>query len=722
MRTFRGAPPYGARLARPFAGLLAATGVLLALPAQSETLHLSEATIAQLQKAMESGALSSVELTVLSLNRLYAYDANGVRLNAVPVLNPYVLEEAAAADRRRAEGGSVSPLLGIPYTVKDSYKVKGLTVAGGSPAFAHLVANEDAFTVQRIRAAGGVLIGKTNMPPLANGGMQRGVYGRAESPYNGEYLTAAWASGSSNGSATATTSSFAVFGMGEETVSSGRSPASNNGLVAYTPSRGVISIRGNWPLFPMRDVVVPHTRTVPDLFALLDVIVADDPITEGDFWRNQRVVKLPAASSVRPASYTSLANRSSLRGKRIGVPTMYLGKDASMKDPIVVRPSILALWQKAAADLRAQGATVIEIDFEPMHSYEADRPGARSVVERGLMPPEWWFSFGPNAVRNSELSDLSPYAYEMFLQSCRDPAFPSWRVIDASQVFPDPPGSVEAHGRGLPHGYAETKAAIVAGVKKPESLPHFAAALEGVERLRKTEFEEWMKKNRLDAVVFPANADVGKADTDVNEASYGDANRNGVRFSNMNHAIRHLGIPSVSVTMGVMSDTHLPVNLTFIGAAYSDNALLSYAYAYEQATHNRQPPTRVPPLADETIEYRPDAVVPPVKRGDKTPPEATISNEVQIGNSSSGNVVRFSGTARDAGGLSEVRLYVSGHKVPVTGDAQWRAEVPVSDFDRWALSDAARVAVLVLVKDRAGNASARLEQLDLTRFIGGQSK
>jgi Asp-tRNA(Asn)/Glu-tRNA(Gln) amidotransferase A subunit family amidase len=106
---------------------------------------------------------------------------------------------------------------------------------------------------------------------MAAGGMQRGVYGRAESPYNAEYLTAAFTSGSSNGSAAATAASFAAFGMEEETVSSGISPASNNGLVAYIPSRGCISIRGNWPLYPKCDMVVPHTRTVKDMLEILDV-------------------------------------------------------------------------------------------------------------------------------------------------------------------------------------------------------------------------------------------------------------------------------------------------------------------------------------------------------------------------------------------------------------------------------------------------------------------
>lgn len=187
--------------------------------------------------------------------------------------------------------------------------MKGLTAAAGSPAFEHLVAQRDAFTIERLRAGGAVLIGLTNMPPMANGGMQRGVYGRAESPYNGDFLTAAFGSGSSNGSGTATAASFAAFGLGEETWSSGRSPASNNALCAYTPSRGVISVRGNWPLVPTMDVVVPHTRSMADMFEVLDVIVADDAETRGDFWRMQSWVEIPAASTVRPASYPTLAPR-----------------------------------------------------------------------------------------------------------------------------------------------------------------------------------------------------------------------------------------------------------------------------------------------------------------------------------------------------------------------------------------------------------------------------
>jgi amidase len=179
-------------------------------------LNLVEASIDDLQQALTSGLTTSVELVSLYLRRISTYDCRGPLLNAIPVLNPAVFDEAAASDQRRRQG-QPRPLEGIPFTVKDSYKVKGLTVASGSSAFQSLIANEDAFTVRCLREAGAVLIGLTNMPPMAAGGVQRGVYGRAESPYNLEYLTAAFASGSSNGSATATAASMAAFGMGVST-------------------------------------------------------------------------------------------------------------------------------------------------------------------------------------------------------------------------------------------------------------------------------------------------------------------------------------------------------------------------------------------------------------------------------------------------------------------------------------------------------------------------
>lgn len=673
-----------------------------------------EASIADIQSAMSSGVLSSVELTVLYLNRIFTYDANGMKLNSIPVLNPKVLAEAAEADRLRAEGIVLSALHGVPFTVKDSYKVKGLTVAAGSPAFAHLISNEDSFVVERIRAAGGVLLGKTNMPPLGAGGMQCGLYGRAESPYNADYLTAAWASGSSNGAGTATAANFAAFGLGVETTSSGRAPASNNALVAYTPSRGLISLRGNWPLFPIRDVVVPMTRTMEDLFAVLDVIVVADPTNTGDLWRDQTVIGLPSVDSIRPSCYSTLARPDALYGKRIGVPTMYIGKDYSGSAAFSVRPSILALWEKAANDLRALGATLIEIDFELMHTYEQDRAITPGPVERGLVPAQWWrFCDYATAIAGTSLeySKLNPFYWEQFIRDNADPALSSWRDVDVTKVFPHPYGSIDAERHGPYRSYEEVRAAIINSYQSPSELPEFAEALTGAERFRKVEFEDWLVTHNLDALVFPANADIGRADSHVNETSYDHANSNGVRSSNTNFMLRHLGIPSVSVSMGIMADTAMPVNLTFIGPAYTDNDLLAYAYAYEQATHNRRPPTRVPPLADETINYTPKSVSPPKLREHTTPPDLTLSGHLQP-DACNGGLLNIVGTLSTTQGPAQLRVYVNGRQLATEiKGKQWSASVHSATFSQPRVSSAERLTILALAKDKWGNAAATLEQI-----------
>lgn len=672
-------------------------------PVDAKTFTLSEATIEDMQDAMKAGALSSVELTVLYLNRIAAYDPRGIKLNSMPVRNPAALAEATAADRLRAEGKLLGPLHGVPFTVKDSYKVKGLTLAAGSPAFAAMIANEDAFTVHRILAGGGVLLGKTNMPPLAAGGMQRGVYGRAESPYNAGYLTAAFNSGSSNGSGTSTSASFAAFGMGEETVSSGRSPSSNNGLVAYTPSRGVISIRGNWPLYPIKDVVVPMARTVDDMFKILDVIVADDPVTRGDFWRDQHVVPLPKATAVRPARYEDLADPGALRGKRIGVPTMYIGKDPTGK-PIPIRPSILALWDMAVADLEAQGATVVEIDFPLMHNYDMDRPGAQGFVSRGLIPLEWFPARRAGAAVGADLEyeKLNPYSWSNFVTDNADPQLSSWRDVNPALVFPNPPGSVDARRRGPYRDYDKSKATILAGVTPIERLPKFADALRGLEQIRKVDFEQWLNAKHLDLVAFPANDDIGAANADIDDAAYDHATSNGVGRSTTNAMLRQIGIPSVSVTMGLMADIGMPVNITFIGKAYSDNALLSYGYAYERATHHRRAPGRVAPLADETIHYDGSTARIPAWRPEHVPPVVTVDPTVQA----SAGGLTFTGSASDASGLATVRVYVNGRKIMESSNPNWRAMVSMVQLRQWSDPAEKSVDVTVLAKDRFGNAGA----------------
>lgn len=565
-------------------------------------IDVTELSISELRNELETGRTTSVELVKAYLARIDAYNGpeTETRLNAVVVRNPDAIREAEASDKRRTSGETLSPLDGIPYTVKDSYLVKGLTAASGSPAFKDLIAQYDAFAVERLRNAGAICLGKTNMPPMANGGMQRGHYGRAESPYNAKYLTAPFASGSSNGAGTATAASFAAFGLAEETWSSGRGPASNNGLCAYTPSRGVISVRGNWPLTPTMDVVVPYTRTMTELLEVLDVIVADDPITRGDLWRLQPWVEIPRASEVRPASYLDLASSvGTLKGKRFGVPRMFINKDelaGTSENPgiggptgekIKTRASVIALWEAARNALELAGAEVVEVDFPLVSNCEGDRPGAPTVYNRGIVSPEFL---------NDELWELSGWAFDEFLRANNDPKLNKLADANGPQIFPHDLGTLPNREGDLAAGMEEYVNMARRGLKSYNQIASVPDGLRGLEKTRKLDLEDWMDGLSLDAVLFPTVADVAPADADVNPASADIAWSNGIWVANGNLAIRHLGVPTVTVPMGVMADIGMPVGLTFAGRAYDDNNLLRFASAFEATGSKRLIPPRTPPL------------------------------------------------------------------------------------------------------------------------------
>lgn len=586
----------------------------------------AEKSIAALRTALESGEISAVELVRAYQARIDRFDRpdpartdglaadGGIPLNSVVVDNPSALDEARASDLRRAAGQTLGPLDGIPYTAKDSYLVRGLTAAAGSPAFTGLTAQRDAFTIERLRAAGAILLGLTNMPPMANGGMQRGAYGRAESRYNSDYLTSAFASGSSNGSGTATAASFGAFGLGEETWSSGRAPASCNALCAYTPSRGVISMRGNWPLVPTMDVVVPHTRSMADMLEVLEVIVADDGETRGDFWRMQPWMRIPAASAVRPETYHSLAGSvGDLRGLRLGVPRMYVNADSvagtggdhtaepgiggPMGARITTRDSVVGLFDQVRKDLEAAGATVVEVDFPVVSNYEGDRPGAPTISTRGFVDKRYL---------DTEIGLLSAWAWEDFLQFNADPHLSSLAEVDGDDIFPHPPGALPDRYDGFDDDIATYPDLIRrTGYTGPSDLTELReladvlpAGIAGLEQTRKVDLEDWMAAEHLDTVIFPAMADIGPANSDTSPESAELAWRNGVWVANGNLVPRHLGIPTVTIPMGTMADTDIPVGLTIAGAAYSDSALLRLAIAVEDsaATGGRRlPPARTTP-------------------------------------------------------------------------------------------------------------------------------
>lgn len=629
--------------------------------AESTRFELMNASIGDIRSALDDGTLTCVELVALYLNRIGYYDRHGICLNAVPVLNPDLFAEARASDLRRARGAAIGPLDGIPYLAKDSYAAKGLTIASGSPAFEHLVAQEDAFVIARLREAGAILVGLTNMPPMAAGGMQRGVYGRAESPYNEAYLTAAFASGSSNGSGTGSAACFAAFSLAEETWSSGRAPASNNGLCAYTPSRGLISIRGNWPLIATMDVVVPFARSMEDMFEILNVLVVEDPETRGDLWRRQSAVSLPAPQDVRPTDFLSLRNPNALAGKRIGVPRMYINKAADAPRPIETRPSIMALWARAADDLERLGAELVEVDFPLVSNYERPPGDALSLVGRGIVPAGYFASEG---------WELVMHGWDDFLAANGDPALRSLGQVDGAMIFPPIPGALPDLYEGIPD-FVEITNAARNGVPAFEDIPLLHEGLKGLEAARKIDLEDWMDANGLDAVVFPSVADVGPADSDYNPASQQAAWRNGVWVANGNQAIRHLGIPTVTTCMGMMEDIGMPAGLTFAGRAYDDNALLGFTYAFEQVRHRRAAPRRTPALAGESFRHGGG-----VAGGPGGAPDAEPCWNVRVSSSgSNGDVgIEVEGTA--GAPARHISVFVNGRAAAVRrkGD-HWSAHI-----------------------------------------------
>ncbi|KAL5334882.1 amidase signature domain-containing protein [Aspergillus crustosus] len=672
------------------------------MESESRSLSLIDASISELQQALTSGWTTSVELVARYLRRISIYDASGLTLSAIPILNPTVFEEAEASDARRAAGLPPRPLEGIPYLVKDSMKVKGMTVACGSPAFEDLIATDDAACVELLRDGGAVLLGRTNMPAMAYGGMQRGSYGRAESPYSIDYLTAAYGSGSSNGSATATAASFCAFSLGSETVSSGRSPASNNAIIAYTPSKGLLPLRGVWPLYPTCDVLVPHTRTMSDLFQVLDVLAVADKSPEGDFWNEQKLVSLPSVESIRPSRFEELEKTSSLQGKRFGIPSMFINSKDPLPNKIRTRPSIIKLWESAKLELESCGATVVEVDFPLLSVYEANVHRNQLVSIKNL--PDRWPA--------KERSDLVAHAWDDFLVSNGQPGLDSLTCVDPDDIFPLAPGSLR--GAPIPANQLQWKQIVDYPKTKPESIYHILEmeqALKALETARKETLEEWMDQEGLDAIVFPANADIGRADADVNHESSQFAWENGVKYSNGNQAIRHLGVPTVSVPMGLMEDTKMPVNLTFAGKAYEDNKLLEYAYAFETATKHCSLPPLVPELSSDILRPRGDAEFSAaglarieVTGQSKEVTDSTVSVKVQ-------GTLEVTGEAKPR----RFSCYINGEPVEVERHANgWSLATTYaksardSTWSRWRSPAAHKVIVVLVAHFNSSRAVGRL--------------
>jgi Asp-tRNA(Asn)/Glu-tRNA(Gln) amidotransferase A subunit family amidase len=291
---------------RPEVGALVASLVLVLAGGCTESSELSplEATIPELQRAMEAGQLTSVELVDFYLARTAAYDRAGPKLSALILVNPAARDEAAALDAERVASGPRGPLHGIPVILKDNIGTADLPTTAGSLALKGFTPARDAFQVRKLREAGAVVIGKANLFEFALGWTTvSSLGGQTLNPYDSSRDPG----GSSGGTAVAVTANFAAAGLGTDTCGSIRLPAAHNDLYGLRPTSGLSSRAGVIPLSTTLDAVGPMARSVVDLAIVLDATAGRDPAD-------------PTTVPVR-TSYLDAVDPDGLSGRRIGLVT-----------------------------------------------------------------------------------------------------------------------------------------------------------------------------------------------------------------------------------------------------------------------------------------------------------------------------------------------------------------------------------------------------------------
>ena len=294
--------------------LLTVVALLCSLPIPANAqIEVAEASIAELQEAMETGAVTSAEITSMYLSRIRAYDKAGPVLNAMIWVNWDAVAEAQMLDRERARTGPRGALHGIPIILKDNYDTFDLPTSAGTLALAANIPPDDARQVQKLREAGVVILGKSNMHELASGITTIGsLGGQTLNPYDLRRNPG----GSSGGTGTAIAASFAAVGWGSDTCGSIRIPSSQNNLVGLRPTKGLSSIDGIVPLSHSQDVGGPLARSMEDLAIALDATIGADPADPATTILEGR--ELP--------SFVSALNPSALSGARIGILESYFGE------------------------------------------------------------------------------------------------------------------------------------------------------------------------------------------------------------------------------------------------------------------------------------------------------------------------------------------------------------------------------------------------------------
>ena len=308
----------------------------------NSSFDVTEQSVTQLGVAMAEGRVTAVDLVDSYFARIEAYDQQGPNLNAMIVLNPLARQEAAALDEERLSGQIRGPLHGVPVVVKDNYDTSGMPTTAGTIALATSMPPDDATQVKRLRDAGAVILGKTNMHELARGITTIASYGgQTRNPYNPRRNPG----GSSGGTGAAVAASFAAFGMGSDTCGSIRIPSAHHALVGLRGTRGLASGDGIIPLSTTQDIGGPLARSIEDLALALDATVGYDPADESTRLSDGHI----------PDTYSAALNPEGLAQARIGAVRSMLGNNGAEQ-------AVLAVMEDAIAEMEALGATVIDIE------------------------------------------------------------------------------------------------------------------------------------------------------------------------------------------------------------------------------------------------------------------------------------------------------------------------------------------------------------------------
>ena len=487
-----------------------------------------ELTVAELQAGMRAGRFTAHGLAQEYLARIATIDASGAALNAVIERNPDALAIAARLDAERRAGRVRGPLHGVPVLIKDNVDTADrMRTSAGSLALAESIAPRDAFIVGRLRDAGAVILGKTNLSEWANfrstrstsgwsgrGGQTRHPYALDRNP-----------SGSSSGSAVAAAASLAAVTVGTETDGSIISPAAVCGVVGIKPTVGLVSRSGIIPISRSQDTAGPMARTVADAAALLGALAGLDA---GD-------AATVAGRGHAAADYTRFVDAAGLRGARIGVARNYFG----------FNDRVDRVMEDALAAMREAGAVIVD----PANIATAGR-----FDESELEVLLYEFKAGLNAYLAS-LGARAPH-----------------RSLAALIAFND-----RNRDREMP--YFGQELFLRAEAKGPLTDPAYRAALANNHRLARAEgIDATLAAHRLDAIVAPSNNPAWPTDL-----------ANGDHFTGgSSSAAAVAGYPSITVPAGFVLG--LPVGISFVGPAWSEGRLIRLASAFERATSARRPP------------------------------------------------------------------------------------------------------------------------------------